>query len=147
MFEWSWVIFAKKSKFHDAGGPDTMVSPTIRPHCHYDVYLCILVSGHLCCHKTHCTTASWAPLHAGQHSAHGPLPTALLVSGSPSGTTTQERLSSCPSYIAPSHTIHTKVQSDACFGCIYWHWNNVRYDMLTCWLSRYCDQWCQALTI
>ena len=27
MYKWSWVIFAKKSKFHDAGGPDTVVSP------------------------------------------------------------------------------------------------------------------------
>ena len=27
MYEWSRVIFAKKSKFHDAGGPDTMVLP------------------------------------------------------------------------------------------------------------------------
>ena len=27
MYEWSRVIFAKKSKFHDAGGPDTVVSP------------------------------------------------------------------------------------------------------------------------
>ena len=30
MYEWSWVIFAKKSKFHDAGGPDTVVSPYLR---------------------------------------------------------------------------------------------------------------------
>ena len=28
MYKWSWVIFVKKSKFHDAGGPDTVVSPT-----------------------------------------------------------------------------------------------------------------------
>ena len=28
MYEWSRVIFAKKSKFHGAGGPDTVVSPT-----------------------------------------------------------------------------------------------------------------------
>ena len=27
MYEWFWGIFAKKSKLHDAGGPDTMVSP------------------------------------------------------------------------------------------------------------------------
>ena len=27
MYEWSWVIFVKKSKFHGAGGPDTEVSP------------------------------------------------------------------------------------------------------------------------
>ena len=27
MYEWSRGIFAKKSKFHDAGGPDTVVSP------------------------------------------------------------------------------------------------------------------------
>ena len=27
MYEWSRVIFAKKSKFHGAGGPDTVVSP------------------------------------------------------------------------------------------------------------------------
>ena len=27
MYEWSRVIFAKKSKFHNAGGPDTVVSP------------------------------------------------------------------------------------------------------------------------
>ena len=27
MYEWSRVIFAKKSKFHDEGGPDTVVSP------------------------------------------------------------------------------------------------------------------------
>ena len=27
MYKWSWVIFVKKSKFHDAGGPDTVVSP------------------------------------------------------------------------------------------------------------------------
>ena len=30
MYKWSWVIFVKKSKFHDAGGPDTVVSPL---HC------------------------------------------------------------------------------------------------------------------
>ena len=29
MYEWSRVIFAKKSKFHDAGGPDTVVSPSV----------------------------------------------------------------------------------------------------------------------
>ena len=29
MYEWSWGIFAKKSKLHDAGGPDTMVSPIV----------------------------------------------------------------------------------------------------------------------
>ena len=27
MYKWSWVIFAKKSKFDDAGGPDSVVSP------------------------------------------------------------------------------------------------------------------------
>ena len=27
MYKWSGVIFAKKSKFHDEGGPDTVVSP------------------------------------------------------------------------------------------------------------------------
>ena len=27
MYEWSCVIFAKKPNFHDAGGPDTVVSP------------------------------------------------------------------------------------------------------------------------
>ena len=31
MYEWSRVIFAKKSKFHDAGGPDTVVSPYTTP--------------------------------------------------------------------------------------------------------------------
>ena len=29
MYKWSWVIFVKKSKFHDAGGPDTVVSPFV----------------------------------------------------------------------------------------------------------------------
>ena len=29
MYEWSWGIFAKKTKFHDAGGPGTVVSPLI----------------------------------------------------------------------------------------------------------------------
>ena len=29
MYEWSWGIFAKKSELHDAGGPDTVVSPRI----------------------------------------------------------------------------------------------------------------------
>ena len=29
MYEWSRVIFAKKSKFHDAGGPHTVVSPFV----------------------------------------------------------------------------------------------------------------------
>ena len=29
MYEWPRVIFVKKSKFHNAGGPDTVVSPTI----------------------------------------------------------------------------------------------------------------------
>ena len=29
MYEWSWGIFAKKTKFHGAGGPGTMVSPTM----------------------------------------------------------------------------------------------------------------------
>ena len=33
MYEWFRVIFAKKSKFHDAGGPDTVVSPLlVIPH-------------------------------------------------------------------------------------------------------------------
>ena len=27
MYEWFWVIFAKNTKFHDAGGPGTVVSP------------------------------------------------------------------------------------------------------------------------
>ena len=27
MYEWSGGIFAKKTKFHDAGGPGTVVSP------------------------------------------------------------------------------------------------------------------------
>ena len=31
MYEWSWGIFAKKTKFHDAGGPGTVVSPTVVP--------------------------------------------------------------------------------------------------------------------
>ena len=35
-YEWSRVIFAKKSKFHDAGGPDTVVSP-------FDGLLCCVV--------------------------------------------------------------------------------------------------------
>ena len=30
MYKWSWVIFVKKSKFHDVGGPDTVVSPTVQ---------------------------------------------------------------------------------------------------------------------
>ena len=30
MYEWSRVIFAKKSKFHGAGGPDTVLSPTMK---------------------------------------------------------------------------------------------------------------------
>ena len=30
MYEWSRVIFAKKSKFHDEGGPDTVVSPKVK---------------------------------------------------------------------------------------------------------------------
>ena len=34
MYKWSWVIFAKKSKFDDAGGPDTVVSPI------YDLQVC-----------------------------------------------------------------------------------------------------------
>ena len=29
MYEWSWEIFAKKTKFHDAGGPTTVVSPLV----------------------------------------------------------------------------------------------------------------------
>ena len=29
MYEWSWGIFAKKSEIHNAGGPDTVVSPTV----------------------------------------------------------------------------------------------------------------------
>ena len=29
MYKWSGGIFAKKTKFHDAGGPGTVVSPTI----------------------------------------------------------------------------------------------------------------------
>ena len=29
MYEWSRGIFAKKSKLHDAGGPDTVVSPCV----------------------------------------------------------------------------------------------------------------------
>ena len=28
MYEWSGGIFAKKTKFHDAGGPGTVVSPS-----------------------------------------------------------------------------------------------------------------------
>ena len=34
MYEWSRVIFAKKSKFHVAGGPDTVVSPTMEGAAH-----------------------------------------------------------------------------------------------------------------
>ena len=30
MYEWSWGIFAKKTKFHDAGGPGTVVSPIVK---------------------------------------------------------------------------------------------------------------------
>ena len=30
MYEWSRVIFAKKSKFHGAGGPDTVVLPIFK---------------------------------------------------------------------------------------------------------------------
>ena len=29
MYKWFGVIFVTKSKFHDAGGPDTVVSPYI----------------------------------------------------------------------------------------------------------------------
>ena len=29
MYEWSLGIFAKKTKFHDAGGPGTVVSPKV----------------------------------------------------------------------------------------------------------------------
>ena len=29
MYKWSWVIFEKKSKFHNEGGPDTVVSPSV----------------------------------------------------------------------------------------------------------------------
>ena len=29
MYEWFWGIFAKRSKLHDAGGPDTVVSPSV----------------------------------------------------------------------------------------------------------------------
>ena len=29
MYKWSLLIFAKKSKFHDAGGPDTVVLPLV----------------------------------------------------------------------------------------------------------------------
>ena len=44
MYEWSWGIFAKKTKFHDAGGPGTVVSPFIV--CEADLYILMLsVSG------------------------------------------------------------------------------------------------------
>ena len=35
MYEWSWGIFAKKSKLHDAGGPDTVVSPIVTDYFVY----------------------------------------------------------------------------------------------------------------
>ena len=43
MYEWSSGIFAKKSKLHDAGGPDTVVSPNIKSNDN-DIPV-ILVSG------------------------------------------------------------------------------------------------------
>ena len=30
MYKWSGGIFAKKTKFHDAGGPGTVVSPNVQ---------------------------------------------------------------------------------------------------------------------
>ena len=33
MYEWFWEIFAKKTKFHDAGGPTTVVSPATKSYC------------------------------------------------------------------------------------------------------------------
>ena len=32
MYEWSGGIFAKKTKFQNAGGPGTMVSPNVQLH-------------------------------------------------------------------------------------------------------------------
>ena len=42
MYEWSGGIFAKKTKFHDAGGPGTMVSPTCK------LYLTMFTSFYTC---------------------------------------------------------------------------------------------------
>ena len=35
MYKWSGGIFAKKTKFHDAGGPGTVVSPTVDTRAMY----------------------------------------------------------------------------------------------------------------
>ena len=35
MYKWSGGIFAKKTKFHDAGGPGTVVSPILK----YTLYI------------------------------------------------------------------------------------------------------------
>ena len=43
MYEWSRVIFAKKSKFHDAGGPDTVVLPITASHINNHFNLCDLL--------------------------------------------------------------------------------------------------------
>ena len=52
MYEWSRVIFFKKSKFHDAGGPDTVVSPITHSYIIYQpppVFLIILPTLDYCC--------------------------------------------------------------------------------------------------
>ena len=35
MYKWSGGIFAKKTKFHDAGGPGTVVSPSHSSHARH----------------------------------------------------------------------------------------------------------------
>ena len=39
MYEWFWGIFAKKTKFHDAGGPGTVVLPNLEESFRVDLVL------------------------------------------------------------------------------------------------------------
>ena len=52
MYKWSGGIFAKKTKFHDAGGPGTVVSPFAFDGCCLDFFMAMAMSPFSLHHKT-----------------------------------------------------------------------------------------------
>ena len=45
MYEWSGGIFAKKTKFHNAGGPGTVVSPSMQMlQLYFEIIKCKVLS-------------------------------------------------------------------------------------------------------
>ena len=49
MYEWFWGIFANKTKFHDAGGPGTVVSPKLNGYGKSVQVCCWCCCGVCCC--------------------------------------------------------------------------------------------------